>query len=71
MPSSGLDYLAIKANYFRKAICPSMGLVKDWYIGRYRRKRKLFAEIRQNELLHDEASDEEPDEIEEEVAGEE
>ena len=71
MPSSGLDYLAIKPDYFRKAICPSMGLVKDCYIGRCKPKSKLFSEIRRNELLHDEASDEELDEIEDEELGRE
>ncbi len=43
-----------------------MGLVKDCYIGRCKPKSKLFAEILQNELVHDEASDEEFDGIEEE-----
>ena len=66
MSSSGLDYLAIRPQYFRKAICSSMGLVKDCYIGRCKPKSKFFAEIRQKELVHDEASDEEFDGIEEE-----
>ena len=66
MPSSGLDYLAIPPEYFRKAICPSMGLLKDSYIGRCKPSSKLFGEIRHNELVHDEASDEEFDGIEEE-----
>ena len=56
MPSSGLDYLAIQPQYFRKAICSSMGLVKDCYIGRCKPKSKLSAEIR-HELVHDEARD--------------
>ena len=59
MPSSGLDYLAVKPEYFSKEICPSMGLVKDCYIGRCKPKSKLFTEIRRNELVHYEASDEE------------
>ena len=66
MPSSSLDYLAIKPEYFRKEICPSMGLVKDCYIGRCKPKSKLFTEILRNELAHDEDSDEEFDEVEEE-----
>ena len=43
-----------------------MGLVKHCYIGRCKTKSKFFAEIRQNEMVHDKASDEEVDGIDEE-----
>ena len=66
MPSSGLYYLAIRPEYFRKELCPSMGFLKDCYIGRCKPRSTLFGEIGQNKLVHDETSDNEFDGIEEE-----
>lgn len=71
MPSTGMDTLAIDANYFMKKVSPAMGKVMDCYIGQCKPTSTMFEEIKANVLVHHESSDDEngPNELEEESLG--